>query len=223
MTSSSRTQSDSSFDVPTRRSLKKERKTPHPTATRLLDTAVELLDEVTVEELTIALVLERSGVSYGSLYYHFEDIADLVEQAIVVRYERGLKGSLVAVRELLDSRDASDFRRRAEQIFAAITTPERSANRLDRIEAIGATKSRPRLVARIAHAQKCVTDEHSELLREFQRRGWMRSDIDPTVLSIFAQAIVLGRVVDDISEDSIDPELWDRTVMQVINSLYFPS
>ncbi len=124
---------------------------------------------------------------------------------------------------LLDSRDATDFRRRTEQLFAVTIAPERSTNRLDRIEAIGATKGRPRLIARIAHAQKNGTDEHAGLLREFQQRGWMRADIDPAVLSVFTQAVILGRVLDDVSEDSIDLELWHQTVMHAINSLNSPS
>jgi AcrR family transcriptional regulator len=36
--------------------------------------------------LTIASVLERSGVAYGSLYHHYEDLSDLIEQAAVECY-----------------------------------------------------------------------------------------------------------------------------------------
>lgn len=51
-----------------------------------------LLDEdVPINGVTIPMVLERSGVSYGSLYHFYDDISDLVEQAIVIRYTRHLK------------------------------------------------------------------------------------------------------------------------------------
>ena len=40
---------------------RRPRTTPHPTATLLLDTTVGLLETVPVDELTIAMVLERSG------------------------------------------------------------------------------------------------------------------------------------------------------------------
>jgi AcrR family transcriptional regulator len=52
----------------------------------VLDPAVDLLDTFSVDQLTIASVLERSGVAYGSLYHHYEDLSDLIEQAAVECY-----------------------------------------------------------------------------------------------------------------------------------------
>jgi AcrR family transcriptional regulator len=198
------------------------RRSPHPTATLLLETAVELLDSVSIDELTISLILEQSGVSYGSLYHHFSDISDLVEQAVVHRYSRSLKASLDAIRSLTEATDAQDFRVRAEALAEESIKPERRSNRLERIGLLGAMPGRPRLVALIATAQQAITDEQAELLSEFQRRGWIRTDVDPVALSGFIQAIVIGRIVDDVTERPVDPALWSAVAMRSFRAVVFP-
>lgn len=195
---------------------------PHPTATLLLDTAVDLLDTVPVDSLTIPLVLERSGVSYGSLYHHFADISDLVEQAVVVRYTRRLKESVQAVRALLEATGADDFRRRVEVLLDQSMSPDRRPNRMERLEALGALQGRPRLVERLARAQQEITDEQAAVAVECQRRGWVRAELDPGALSVFIQAVTFGRVVDDVAERHLDRAEWNDVIIRAFRAVLFP-
>lgn len=197
------------------------RRDPHPTATLLLDTTVRLLDSLPIDEITIPLVIEHSGVSYGSLYHHFSDISNLVEQAVVYRFTRNLKESLEAIRSLSDATDAQDFRIRTEALIEESIKPERRTNRLERIEIMGAMSSRPRLVDLIAKAQQSITDEQAALITEFQGRGWLRSDVDPVALSGLTQAILIGRVVDDVAERPVDPALWSGLALQAFRAILF--
>jgi AcrR family transcriptional regulator len=204
------------------RPARRSRRTPHPTATLLLDTAVELLETVPVDGLTIAMILERSRVSYGSLYHHYADISDLVEQAVVHRYVRRLRESVQAVERLLDSSDATEFRQRAERLIGRSVGPELRGNRLERVEALGAAQGRPRLVTRLAGAQQAITDDQAAAIREFQRRGWVRNDLDPTALSAYIQAVTFGQVVDDVAERSVDHDQWREVVMTAFRAVLFP-
>lgn len=209
--------------APRRPQRRRTRPSTHPTAVLLLDTAVALLDEdVPISGLTIPLILERSGVSYGSLYHFYEDISDLVEQAIVFRYTRRLKVDVERVRALLDSSDAVGFRQRTEQLIEASASPERRTNRLDRLESLGARHGRPRLVERIAKAQQEITDDQAAVLRELQERGWLRRDVDPVALSAFIQAVMFGRVVDDVAERPTDREPWRDLVLRALRAVLFP-
>jgi AcrR family transcriptional regulator len=205
----------------TRPTRGRPRITPHPTATLLLDTAVELLETVPVDAVTIPLVLEQSGVSAGSLYHHYEDISDLVEQAIVRIYTRRLKESVEAVRTLLDATDATDFRQRTENLITRSVDPELRRNRLERVEALGALQGRPRLVARIATAQQQITDAQAAVIAECQQRGWVRTDLDPVALSAYIQAMILGRVVDDVAEHPVDPELWNAVAIHAFRAILY--
>jgi AcrR family transcriptional regulator len=193
--------------------------TPHPTATQLIEGTVELLDSMPIESVGLVMVLEHTGISHGSLYHHFEDFSDLVEQAVVHRYTRRLKDSLSAVRTLLECTTADEFRSRQEEIFTLSIEPERKANRMERIEVLGALRNHPRLAAKIARAQQDITDEQAELIKEFQQRGWLRADLDPTALSAYIQALIVGRIVDDVSERPIDRDTWETFALRSLRAV----
>lgn len=194
----------------------------HPNARNLLDTTVELLDSTPIEQVHLAEVLERSGVSNGSLYHHFEDFRDLVEQAAVERFTKGLNDSLLAIAQLLDSADAADFRRRTETVILIFHDQNRRSFRLARLDTLGALSSHPRLAARIAIAQQESTRKQGEYLAEFQRRGWLRDDVDPMAVSAFMTATFLGRVVDDITNEPVDPAEWNNVAMKAFAAFLFP-
>lgn len=198
------------------------RQSPHPTASLLLETAVELMDSLPIDGLSTSIVLERSGVSYGSLYHHYADISDLVEQAIVYRYTRRLKDSVESIRSLLEARDAADFRQRTEALILQSVSSDRRRNRLDRAEALGALQGRPRLVARLAAAQQEVTDAQAALLAEMQNRGWVRADVDPVALSGYVQAMTFCRIVDDVTERPVDDEQWCGVALLAFRAVLFP-
>ena len=92
---------------------------------------------------------------------------------------------------------------------------------MDRIEVLGRLTTRPELAAAIARAQQEVTDAQAALFVEFQRRGWMRSDLDPVAQSAFIQAMVLGRVVDDVAEQPIDQETWRAVALPAFRTVLF--
>ena len=105
----------------------------HPNAQRLLDAAIELLGDNPIEQVTLAAVLERSGISNGSLYHHFEDFQDLVEQAIVERFTTGLKESHAAIKAMFDITDVVEFRKRVEQIILTFHEQNRRPFRMTRM------------------------------------------------------------------------------------------
>jgi AcrR family transcriptional regulator len=80
----------------------------HPTKRLLVDTVENLLKEVTSEKITIEQVLEKSGISRGSLYHHFEDFNELIEIAEIEEYSGLITESingLVAILQTAQSRD----------------------------------------------------------------------------------------------------------------------
>jgi AcrR family transcriptional regulator len=194
----------------------------HPNAKKLLDAAVELLEDTPIEQLGLAQVLQRSGVSNGSLYHHFEDFRDLVEHAVVLRFTKGLNDSLAAIASLRDSTDAQDFRRRVENIVSTFHDQNRRPYRMARLETLGALSSRPRLAERIGRAQYESNMKQAEYLAEFQQLGWFRSDLDAAAISTFMTATFIGRVVDDIATQHIDPVEWSRVAMTAFRAILFP-
>lgn len=195
-----------------------DRPTPmHPTRARLLDTTVELLDSVPVDQVTSAMVLERSGVSHGSLYHHYADFPDLVQHAVCHRFVRTVARDVEQLGEvLLAATDAADFRARMVSAVVETHRAGRRPNRLERIQAIAASVGRPRFEAALAAEQQAVTDRLRDVVVTAQHRGWARPDVDAGVLAVLFQALTLGRTVDDVAARPVDPDAWTATLVQIV-------
>ena len=57
----------------------------HSTRVRLLETAVEMLDELDEKDVSASEILRRTGIARGSLYHFWDSIGDLVAEAYIVR------------------------------------------------------------------------------------------------------------------------------------------
>lgn len=197
------------------------RTTAHATKERLLDAATALVEAFDIGEITSEMVLESSGISRGSLYHHFEDFSDLLEQALVRKFAALVDANIVAFEELLrSSRSQADMLAGLSLAARAIHAPERSANRFFRARIIALSEANPRLTLRLAAEQKRLTDALADLFAENQRRGWMRPGVNPAVASIFVQAYTLGRVIDDVAAERIDPEEWNAFIDDAIHLLF---
>lgn len=194
---------------------------PHSTATRLLECTVELLETEPMEHLSVAMVLERSGVSHGSLYHHYEDFPDLVEQALVHRCMRRLSEGNVAIKNLLAAADAAEFRAGAEALFREFIKVDRRRNRMDQVEVLGSLQGRPRLAERIAEAQRELNDERTAVFAEAQRRGFLRADLDPAALTGFLQGMVMCRVIDDVTDHHVPSDSWETVALIAFRAILF--
>ena len=56
-----------------------EEPTLHPTAQKLVDTVIEMLQTTSYNNIKSENVLVRSGITRGPLYHHFADFDDLIE------------------------------------------------------------------------------------------------------------------------------------------------
>lgn len=181
----------------------------HPTKGKLIQTVVTMLDEMDVADLQVDHVLERSGVSKGSLYHHFEDFAHLIEAAHVQRFVRMIDRSVTALADVLvgaPSKQAMvDGLKRVTRDTQA---QELSWLRFERARALSLAEHQPRMREAMAVEQARMTAAIADIAREAQSKGWIRSDLDPMVLAVFIQAYTLGKIVDDISAQHVDQERW---------------
>ena len=80
----------------------------HPTKIRLIETTAELLENQFPQDIQVDEILERSGISKGSLYHHFEDIYHLLEAAMIVRFARYVDTNIAALQSLLATAKTSE-------------------------------------------------------------------------------------------------------------------
>ena len=172
------------------------------TRRRLLDAAITVLDRDGEAAIRVRDVSRAAGVSYASLYHFFGDREGMIEAAQAERYERSLFALMEPLREdIAQARSEKSFYDAVRLGVARMWTPERASFRRSRIEALAAMTARPGLAALIRDAQHTLNLTIAEMLKEPQRRGWVRRDLDLEMVGAWAQGMTNGRLLIEI-----DPE-----------------
>jgi AcrR family transcriptional regulator len=185
----------------------------HPTKTALIESTRELLETQPRKEISTEQILTKSGISKGSLYHHFEDLEELIEAAILLRYTEWVDGSIEAITQVLRAvKSPDDVYNSLVAITKQTQSPERKPDRVYRAEVLGAAASSPRLAKNLGTEQQRLTDALADLVRETQAKGFFHEDIDPQVLAVFIQAYTFGKVVDDYSETPMNPDNWNALI-----------
>lgn len=192
----------------------------HPTRERLIVTMVRLLDEKGAEHINVEEVLSESGVSKGSLYYHFEDFGDLVEAALIRRFVAAGDTAVQAIEDVVNSSSSrEEMMESLVELTRMTNSPDLAPVRLERIRAIGMTGANPRFAARLAAEQKRLTEAFTDVVREAQNKGFLGTTFPPDVIAVFIQAYTFGRVLDEISEDHIDASQWYALITKLVSHL----
>lgn len=181
----------------------------HPTKQLLLETAVSLIDEFGPQGFTVDNLLDASKISKGSLYHHFEDFHDVIEQAQVSRFARFVDEDIQVLTALLTSAGSrEELGQRFAQVVMSSAAPGRAEARADRASIVGLSRHSKKFADALAIEQQRLTDSLADVAREMQERGWINSDLDVVALATFVQAYSLGAVLNDVTEKPISVERW---------------
>jgi AcrR family transcriptional regulator len=195
----------------------------HPTREKLIMTMVRLLDGPDPEHVTVEEVLNESGISRGSLYHHFADFEELHETGLAYRITQWVNDSVASMSKILESAQSrQDVIKGVLAITAKSQDSRRRLNRLERARAFGLAGFSPRFQAVLGVEQARMTNALHDLIDAAKRRGWIRTDVDSMATAVFIQAYTLGRVVDDISTEKVDPQKWNDLIDKIIvNHLFY--
>lgn len=193
-------------------------RTIHPTKQLLLDTAISLIDEFGPQGFTVDNLLDASKISKGSLYHHFEDFHDVIEQAQVARFARFVDEDIVVLTVLLStSTSREDLGQRFAEVVQSSAAPGRAEARADRASIVGLSRHSKKFADALAVEQQRLTDSLADLAREMQERGWIAKDLDVVVLATFVQAYSLGVVLNDVTEKPISVDRWATFIGRVLS------
>lgn len=180
------------------------------TKEKLVATVLEMLEDVSPEDLRVEEVLEVSGISTGSLYHHFDDFGHLVETALIQRYVEILDTAAVLIEQALEKLITGEELRLAAmggvRRFAEFNTAEL---RFERARILGMCETHPRMREALGEAQQRATDRIAAIFEAEQKgSGRVNRDLDAKALAVFIQSYTLGRIVDDIVPKPMDQEEW---------------
>lgn len=195
----------------------------HPTRERLLLTTVELMDTENPEKVGVEMVLEKSGISKGSLYHHFEDFPSLLEAALVYRFHRVVDSSIALIANTVATASSrEEFFADMEKVTAITHSREMTAIRFERARALGHAGTSARFREALGVEQQRLTLAFTDLVREAQNQGWITSDIDPMAAAVFIQAYTIGKIIDEVTAEPVDEQEWLKLIHRMVERTFTP-
>ena len=192
----------------------------HATRQTLVDATVRLLDKVTFEEINAAMVLEATGISKSSLYHFFEDFSDLLEQALLVRFQVTVRNSAQVIKDIINASGTQD------ELFTALIgvtratqARENAAVRFERARILARSEKNERFRKALGEVQQQLTDSLTEAFQMAQDRGFLNTNFEARTGAVFIQAYTLGRGVDDITTTQMNDADWEHLIEKIMRQV----
>lgn len=195
----------------------------HPTKRLLLETVIKLLDTKKPEEILSDEVLQISGISKGSMYYHYKDWYEIIEDAICERFGRYVDRSVELCENAMNkSKTRDDLVNFLKQVTRETQKSEQLAVRYARVQAIAMASQSDRMKKKLGAVQERLTESLEDLFREAKERGWAKEGMNPRAVAVLVQAYTFGHVIDDFTPEHMEIEAWYRLIDQVVEDVFFP-
>ena len=189
----------------------------HPTKARLIETTVALLEDQFPEVIQVDEILEKSGISKGSLYHHFEDLGELLEAAQVARYAVWVDRSIGLITPILSgAKTREDIINGLRQATIYTQSSEFKSTRFQRARALAKSETSIRFQTALGIEQDRLTTALEDLVQEAKNKELFRQEIDARVVAVFIQSYTLGKIVDDIVSNPMAQEKWDEFIVNML-------
>jgi AcrR family transcriptional regulator len=193
----------------------------HPTKAQLIRTTAEILESKLPQNIAVDEILEKSGISKGSLYHHFEDLGELLEAAQVARYAAWVDRSIEVLIALISTaKTREDLVEGLRKVTRLTQDPAYASTRYSRARAITNAEHSPRFQKALSQEQDRLTEALVDLIEEARNKGLYAKDFDARAGAVLVQAYTLGKMVDDFVESPMDPEAWYQLIDKVVEKVF---
>jgi AcrR family transcriptional regulator len=194
----------------------------HPTRVALIDAVLELLKTKNPEDIRIEDVLAHSGISSGSLYYHFDNFPDLIDQAIISLYATDIDlGIAILAAAVENATDLTSLREGLRAATARAFQTDRAVHRFHRTQVFARAAANQRFRTALVPHQQRLDAAYADLFRRLQAKGLIDSVIDPAAGALFVQAYSFGMVINDITDHPVSSDNVVEVVMRVLERSFF--
>ena len=189
----------------------------------VLKAVIRRLEESGESHLTIDDILLETGVSKGSLYYHFGDREGLIYAARIAQYSSYLESDSEELRSGLLT--CTTFDQFVENLLGlTILSMQKNDRKIRamRLNAISSAYGRPDLWYALQEKQNQYTNAITEVFEYGQKMGWVRTDITAHALGIFVQGHALSRILVDLDHNELEAESWVKVMKLTFDVIFTP-
>ncbi|MEI8161355.1 MAG: TetR/AcrR family transcriptional regulator [Actinomycetes bacterium] len=189
---------------------------------RILELAVFAIDEGGEAAVRVNDLAAEAGVTVPTLYRHFGSRDGLVEAAQTYRFRKTqfIDGSVFAA-SLAKCKSQDELRKALRRELLTHFDVDRWELRQVRLNALGAGYARPELAASLALAQKQGAMGIADMLLPFQKKGWIRKDIDLLATVYWFMGQILGRVLIEMGDNPVSQKKWNDVSLEGIMAVIF--
>jgi len=189
---------------------------------RILELAVSAIDEGGEAAVRVNDLAAEAGVTVPTLYRHFGSRDGLVEAAQTYRFRKTqfVDVSVLAA-SLAKCKNQDELRKALRKELLTHFDTDRWELRQVRLNALGAGYARPELAASLALAQKQGAMGIAEMLLPFQKKGWIRKDIDLPATVYWFMGQILGRVLIEMGDNPVSQKKWNDVSLEGIMAVIF--
>ena len=189
----------------------------------VLKAVIRRLEESGESHLTIDDILLETGVSKGSLYYHFGDREGLIYAARIAQYSTYLQNDSEELRSGLLT--CTTFEQFVEKLLGlTILSMQKNDRKIRamRLNAISSAYGRPDLWYALQEKQHQYTNAITEVFQYGQKMGWVRTDITAHALGVFVQGHALSRILVDLDHNELEAESWVKVMKLTFDVIFTP-
>lgn len=188
----------------------------HATKQLMLDTVSTMFETTNPGSLTSEQVLAKARVSSGSMYHHFEDFSDLIEQALCIEYEKYTSRTIDILLEVNEqSKTVKQFAKGLAEARSISYGPAHERNRILRIWAIAYASDSDRMCQRLGKVQERLNAKFATFIKGGQDLGFFSKEVDPLLYGVFVQAYNLGTVITNLPNAPIENDVWMKLLDRV--------
>lgn len=191
------------------------------TRARLLEATNNLIARVGLNGVTSTSVLSESGVSKSSLYHFFQDFDELINEAQILQYKQMFASRWKNFREISsNSSTSADFFAGLESRLREYQLNERQDFRFRRVSIIASSKYSFLLRDAVGQLQEDLIVDWTQAFELAQAKGFLVRTYSPRSIALTLQALLLGKVFDDVLPASMDNEEWISLYLKVFKDAF---
>ena len=198
--------------APRKRALRKT-----PDLDKVIEITIQLVFEHGDSGFRIEELIELTGISKSSLYLHFGDRDGLVGAAMSAAFVRDITANVNGAIAIFSGVSTRKQMLDAIPILVNAALNTRDIARWQRVMVLASARHRPEMWKQISEAQTRIDTALEELIREKQKQGIIRKDLDAREIGVLIQTAVIGRIFRDIDSKitAKDLDKW-RAVLESV-------